>query len=349
MIPGAADAIQSQLTTGLLAGEAAANYTAPAYDTLTNSNGAGFFPLAKQIYFSGGGHGGWPGNEVYCIDLESMTWNRQTDPSPMARNADGTWRTLDGTPISTHTYNGVCAVEAHQCVYFLIGSPWPLGNFITDLWRFDVNTSVWTHLLTRPLNRGGVPHCLWVESEQKLALGVPGWWRWYDPIADSLGPVQNSFQSALYGDNGMSVTTPDGIYSFHNGAMYLLDHADVGTVRPTNITSQYAAWAAFDGWEEVLDGWNTYAYDPQRGMVISWTGANMHSGDGSRIFAMDFANGSLYEFPLTGTYPPGIGVGAFSKLFYISELDCYFMLNNRADSNGWMVVKPGAMNLVAQV
>lgn len=350
MIPGAKDAIQSQLTTGI-PGEAQANYTVGAEDTLLNSNGVAYFPLKKQIFFSGGGHGGWPGNEVYGVDLESMSWWRQTDPSPMARNANGTWRNLDNTPISTHTYNGICAVESLNCFFVLTGSPWPLGNWFNQLWRFDIDTSVWTYLLTDPLNRTGLPHAIWVESEQKIALGHPQWWRWYDPFTGALGPVQNSFQAGDRFANGMAVVAGGQLYSFHNTAVDRVALADLGTVRPTDLvaTNAYPQFTAYEDWDRVMSGWNSYLWDPLRAMVIAWTGSYTGPDPGRRMWAIDFALGKLYEFPLTGAWPDGgAGLGAFSKFIYISELDCYLMLNNAAVNNGWMVVRPGPMNLVAE-
>jgi hypothetical protein len=352
MVSGAKDAIQSQLTeVGGPPGEALANATVGAYDTLINSNGVAYFRNAQQIYFSGGGHGGWPGNEVYGIDLESLTWFRQTDPSPMARNVDGTWRTLDNTPISTHTYCGIVAVESLNCFYVLIGSPWPLGTFIDDLWKFDINTSQWTFLHANALNgRLGAPHAVWVESEQKIALGVPQWYRWYDPFTNTLGPVQGVSGAGKRSDLGMTIATPSGLYGFFNDpAIDFLAYSGVGTVRPTHITNNYPEWQAYERWDEVLGGKNSYLWDPVRQMVISWTGGQNSPEAGRRMHAMDFANGKLYEFVLTGTYPIGEGVGGFTKFIYLQELDAYLGLNNRAENNGWMLVKPGAMTLRAEV
>jgi hypothetical protein len=358
MIPGVQDAIMVQLG-GLLQGEAQANFTVGAYDTLLNSNGAAYFPLRKQIFFSGGGHGGWPGNEVYGVDLESMSMWRQTDPSPMKRNPDGqmvngvwtfapSWSTLDGTLKSTHTYNGICAIEALDSFFVLSGSPWPEGNSFNQLWKFNIETSVWTFIANEPMGRTGIPNAVWVESEQKIAIGHPQWWRWFDPFNNTFGPVQNSFQAGDRGYNGMSVHNGVGIYSISHSAIDYVPFTGIGTVRPVNVVPDYPQFEAYEHWDRVMQGWNSYLWDFSRNMLISWSGGTTKPEPGKRMWAIDFVNGKLYEFPLTGTWPDGSDcLGAFTKFIHITELDCYLCLNNVAEDNGWMVVRPGPMNLVA--
>lgn len=345
MVVGARDATIDQLgdqTTG----EAQANLTTPATDTLLNSNGWAYFPTAKQFYFSGGGHGGWPGNEVYGVDLTRRRFFRQTDPSPMVRNADGTWSMLDGTPISTHTYGAIAAVESLGAFFVLIGSPWPLGNYLADLWKFDVNAGTWTKLLDMPLGRRDLPHCLWVQSIGKLVLGCPQWFRTYDPVTGTLGP--NSAPLVGTRGVGMTVANDTGIYSFFNDAIDYVPFSGIGTVKPVNQLPNYPQFTSYFDWAAVSNKWNSVLWDPARSMFIVWDGSAPVSGAGSRMWAIDMVNGKLYGFTLSGAAPVGEGLGAFTKFTYISEWDAYMAVNNKLVNNGIMVIKPGSMNLLAQ-
>jgi len=84
-------------------------------------NGAAFDEENRVLYFFGGGHKDYGGNEVYRFKLDSGEWTRLTDPSPLDylyvvanynARPDKPWRMLcwipdiDKIPASTHTYDG---------------------------------------------------------------------------------------------------------------------------------------------------------------------------------------------------------------------------------------------------
>lgn len=85
-------------------------------------NSAAFDPIGEALYFWGGGHNDYGGNEVYRFELRSGTWTRLTDPSPLDRlyvAADygqreaKPWRRLcwmpdtARVPGASHTYDGL--------------------------------------------------------------------------------------------------------------------------------------------------------------------------------------------------------------------------------------------------
>lgn len=82
-------------------------------------NGAAFDEENLLLYFMGGGHGDYGGNEVYEFDLKQGRWSRLTDPSPLDflyrfRKATATrpallcWAPdLRRVPGSAHTYDGL--------------------------------------------------------------------------------------------------------------------------------------------------------------------------------------------------------------------------------------------------
>lgn len=56
-----------------------------------------------SAYFHGGGHGGYAGNEVYELELTTLTWSRLIDPAPLT---------------DTETFNEVCPIpEAEDGPY----------------------------------------------------------------------------------------------------------------------------------------------------------------------------------------------------------------------------------------
>src|SRR3989344_245719 len=61
----------------------------------------------NRLIIWGGGHTDYYGNELYVLDLNSLAWQRLTNPSPRASDAE----TLsDGNPNSRHTYDGLAYI-----------------------------------------------------------------------------------------------------------------------------------------------------------------------------------------------------------------------------------------------
>lgn len=89
---------------------------------LTAWNSAAFDEENLYLYFFGGGHADYGGNEVYRFDLKQGKWKRLTDPSPLNQlyvlldakaRKNKPWRRLcwmpdpDKVPGSSHTYDGL--------------------------------------------------------------------------------------------------------------------------------------------------------------------------------------------------------------------------------------------------
>lgn len=355
------------------------NFNAVATDTLVNSNGAAWFPTKNQFFWRGGGHGGWMGGEIYWMDVATMKMGRLTNPPAMERNpasASGYgWLNTDGSPVSYHTYNGIVAVEELDSFFTMFGSPWPDGNFPnTDLWKFHIPTKTWTKVLANamsPVSYARGPEAHYVPSQRKIAIGIPNYWRWYDPFANTLGTVLGSTSTMT---NGNSVSTPTGIYCFGGlsglgTSCTYIAHTAIGISRPTgiNATTHPRIWNHVRR-PDAFCPWNSYVWDGKRNMVISWSGAYVSESSVGRanvgrvVYAIDFANDHLYEFvctdplttsltytaPKTGVYAKSQSLGSYTKWQHLTSLDCYIGCNNRmsgaaGNSQGWMVFNPGPL------
>ena len=108
------------------------------------------------MYFWGGGHKGYGGNELYVLDLFTMRWRliaKATALSPppadwkeTKRGCQGYERGADGrqtAPSSAHTYDGIIYVPKDESIYVwgaavFCWSGW--GGGPVRLWRFDLRT-----------------------------------------------------------------------------------------------------------------------------------------------------------------------------------------------------------------
>ena len=96
----------------------------------------------NRLIVWGGGITNYHGNEVYALDLESLTWERLTEPT--AEPAIGRQVNGDGTPISRATYNGLAAVTHADKMFALGGDGAGSAGPAPDItWTFDFATHAW--------------------------------------------------------------------------------------------------------------------------------------------------------------------------------------------------------------
>lgn len=100
---------------------------------LTAWNSAAYDSKRQQLYFLGGGHRDYGGNEVYQFSLQDGRWKRLTDPSPLdylyinndyGQRKNKPWRRLcwlpdvNQVPGSSHTYDGLVFSHKTDTLFF---------------------------------------------------------------------------------------------------------------------------------------------------------------------------------------------------------------------------------------
>jgi len=98
----------------------------------------------NRLIIWGGGHNGYPGNEVYAFEVSALKMQRLNEPSPITPCKAAT---SDGKANSRHTY-GALAYIAHADRMFVFGGAWacPEGNVANDTWTLDLATLRWTRM-----------------------------------------------------------------------------------------------------------------------------------------------------------------------------------------------------------
>src|SRR5262249_16128466 len=106
----------------------------------------------------GGGHSDYSGNEVYDLDLSTLTVNRLTDPVlPVA--AECAEALKNATPNSRHTYDDLAYVPDLDAMLSFTGSLPPTGCASKASWKLDMKKLGWTQLSpsgSSPVFNGGV-------------------------------------------------------------------------------------------------------------------------------------------------------------------------------------------------
>lgn len=111
-------------------------------------NSAAYDDVGNVWYTMGGGHADYGGNEVYAFDMETLTWSRLTDPSPLTRVQDGHSAPESGPP-SPHTYDGLIWNPTTQSLWMIVSAfaYEDVGYFHASppqFWEFDPSSGDWT-------------------------------------------------------------------------------------------------------------------------------------------------------------------------------------------------------------
>ncbi len=153
--------------------------------------GAAFDSKRGILVLTGGGHADYGGNEVYHFDIETLKWQRVTEPSPMKDLGGGIFEVTDGeAPISSHTYFGLIYLPNVDRVLKFGGSNYINGgSYDKHAYLYDVEKHKW--------KRGAKAPKAFVEvagdfdpvsGNAVFSTGVG--LLTYDPIKDSWGRFQ---------------------------------------------------------------------------------------------------------------------------------------------------------------
>lgn len=121
-----------------------------------------------KLWYFGGAHRGYKGNDVQLFDPRTLTWTQATEAEwPPVGSPDwktmtsggGTTRTLSptGRPYTEHTYQQVCWQPDRKRFFAVLVS--------SGTWEFDPVTCQWIHLINRLEDRAADPRGSWAQNQ----------------------------------------------------------------------------------------------------------------------------------------------------------------------------------------
>ena len=81
--------------------------------------GAAYDPNIPAMYFTGGGHGSYEGNEIYAFRFDTNQWYRVSTPSPYVEDQASDGLLPDGLPHAIHTYGEIESDQRTGIIYRL--------------------------------------------------------------------------------------------------------------------------------------------------------------------------------------------------------------------------------------
>jgi hypothetical protein len=305
-------------------------------------NGCAYDAEDQKLYFWGGGHTDYGGNEVYELDLETLKAGRLTNPTPLtmpppaSMNAPADCRLPgDGTPLASHDYDGIVWCPLTKTVWL-----WPYigycsqGQIITagQCWEFDPVKKGWRRGPDVPKSPVGFGMCnaCWVPKHGKILLQSNGCACWFDPSTRTYSTWSSDFGS--FGEStSCYVAHRDEVWVCWNGILKVSLKGPIpgrpeSVIGPNNKPSSD------------IYGTTGLLYDPVNKMIHFWNG-------GGDVWALNPDNLQWRFLPAVAGSRAPKAHAVLSKWKYLAELSCCVAYTD-IDEGLW-VWKPGDLAQVA--
>jgi hypothetical protein len=240
--------------------------------TLAWSGGV-FDTTRNRLIIWGGGHTDYAGNEVYALDLDTLTLQRLNDPSTPIRDGCGNGGTYaDGKPASRHTYNHLAYLPNQDAMFAWGGSIYQCGSSDGNGWLFNFSNLSWTRKSSTN-GPGGTTFANAAAYDPNTGLVYMHDWsdlRSYNPSTDVW-----SKRSSASVSGGPTAAVIDPVrkkyfMSVSGGGttLYWYDIASAAALVPRQ-SAPTTGCAGFLGSETV-----GMEYDPVQDRIVGWDGGN---------------------------------------------------------------------------
>jgi ferric-dicitrate binding protein FerR (iron transport regulator) len=286
-------------------------------------SGGAFDTRRSRLVLWGGGVTNYSGNELYAFDVESLSWERLTEPS--SRPADGLQVNPDGSPNGRATYGGLAYI-GHADRFFALGGDLSRSSgkpmILADItWTFDFESMKWTD--RKP---SGDRPPTWVSNTCAYdPAGRRVWWG-----------ETNSRAPGLY-----SYDYDRNIWTRHNSDPFDRETSAVDTRRGLLMVVGKGRVFSYDlrAPNPVREDWKTTGgesflskeypgldYDPVSDRLVGWAGGDVYSlNPESRIWAAIGPTGA----PLpTGNPTREYTTGIYGRWRYVPAVDAFILVTS---------------------
>lgn len=286
-------------------------FVGSSYGLFSWSGGA-FDNNRERFVLWGGGHTDYAGNEIYVFDLDSLKWQRLTDPStppPAPQTLDILG---DSTPGSRHTYDGLAYISHADRLFSMGGSLWNQGGGSHLTWTFDFQTEKWQVMNPVQTNftgsaEGYFAYCNAADYDsvtRNVYLETVFGFFAYNYDANTLTKVHEVNGGDWTGDKigvvdpvrrlFVSVTRSGLTRIYHLDASPVTMELDTAIAYPGGLFSGGGPGAAYDPTTGTIVIWNNQAVGrldiEQRSCALigaSWT-SSVTADTGNSLYAMTF-------------------------------------------------------------
>jgi len=293
----------------------------------TDFNGMAFD--GRTLYFHGGGHASYAGNEVYALDLGTLRWHRLNDPDPLTNTEfiGPDCPVPDENIYSGHTYGNPLVAndtlhvwsQAPKCDDHGTGGPAVYG-------QFDLQTNEWAPRQRVPHGRSAAAIPMTGQRALVFGRGRAARVHVYDL---ETGERVNTGGASPRGWSAYGAATTDGDWG------YLLENKAIFAVSLRLVTQVEKVTDRPDA----LGGNAGIAYHSHTDQLVTWAG-------GRKVFGYDLQSGEWSVYADDGPAPEGMR-NIFSKWRYIPRHDVFIGVGDA--NNIWLFRLGEAVDAQAQL
>lgn len=274
----------------------------------------------SRLLIWGGGHNDYWGNEMYALDLPSLSMKRIVEPSPTTQQSNDASALPDSTPTSRHTYAGLSYI-AHQDRFFAVnGALSPGGRGEPATWTYDFAESRWTlRVANSPMStRYGT---MAVYDPQTKLVYVKDQYDFYaySPDSNSYSKLNGAAQNVDYHMTAAIDSKRRKFVMIGFGSVQVIDLVTKTMTTMATTNTPGAVSAASPG----------VAYDPVADRIVVWAG-------GTNVYALNMDTGVWAQVAVnTGPSTPAPSQGTFGRWAYVPAYRVFALVND-IDQNAWV-------------
>jgi hypothetical protein len=276
----------------------------------------------NRLLIWGGGHTDYAGNEVYALDLDTLTMARLNDPSSVIRDGctnGGTY--ADGKPVSRHTYNQLAYLPNQDALFAWGGSQWQCGFHTNDVWSFSLASLSWTELSMTNGPRAGFGRSVAYDPNSALVYARDDFNLFsFAPAADAWTRRTATEVAAEDTKTGVIDPVRKRYYYYERDHPTTVHWYDISSATGT-VTRQSLATSGCSFMTDEGSGWE---YDPVQDKLVGWAG-------GDSVYLMNPDTGACTTVTHAGG-PDALPQGIFGRFRYVPALNL-FVTCNSVDTN----------------
>lgn len=276
--------------------------------------------VRNRLLVWGGGHSDYYGNEMYALDLTTLTMQRIIDPSPYTAQSSCSSALPDGTPTSRHTYGGLAYVTHKDQMFSVWGSKAPCGYADSATWMYDFPTSKWKVAVAQsPQGGPGGALAVYDSSTRRVYFKDVQDFYAFSPDTNTYTKLNSASQNVDYHLSAAIDTKRRKFVMIGNGIQVV----DLNTFTMTSLSTTNTP-----GFVTSMQSPGV-AYDPVADRIVAWHG-------GSAVYALDM-DSKVWTRVDTNAGPTSAAPwqGTFGRWAYIPQYRVFAMVNS-IDENAWV-------------
>lgn len=324
-------------------------------DVIAAWSGGAFDTKRNRLVIWGGGHSGYAGNEIYVFDVDTLAWQRLSDPSTTLSNDDPY---PDGRANPRHTYGTPVYIPTIDRFWVQGGSIWQIGGCGNKTWMYDFDAT--------PPEDGWEQQVSEIASPftgQLVGTGDCGGMAAYDPVGDQVIVLAHlGYDGAmLFSFDPQNLSAPWTILNSET-TRELYQMAAVDPVRRLFVVVGVGkTWAyAFDqpgaprttlattgdteieAVDEIYTKAPGVTYDPVSDRIVAW-------GGGGAVYTLDLDTLVWTKHAPTNAVDPGqptASGGTFGRFQYVPSKNVFILVNSTKTNVFFYKLTPGDGSLI---